>query len=58
MACHSHDWMPMGSREICVRCGKGRMREDLPAWEVDNKGTVITKAGVKYTKPKENRRGK
>ncbi len=39
-----HDWMRMGSREVCLNCSKARMRKDLPDWEVDKRGNVVRKA--------------
>lgn len=39
-----HDWMSIGSREVCVRCDKARMRQDLPPWEFDKKGRIVTKS--------------
>ena len=48
-----HDWMPIGSREVCIKCDKARMRNDLPAWEFDKRGAVVTSS-----KPKTKRRGR
>ncbi len=46
-----HDWMRMGSREVCLNCNKARMRKDLPDWEVKN-GQVVRKSPKKLSNDK------
>ena len=41
--CEKHDWMRMGSREVCLNCNLARMREDLPPWQVEH-GEIVRKA--------------
>ncbi len=43
-----HDWMRMGSREVCLKCNKARMRKDLPAWEVKH-GQVVRSSAERPT---------
>lgn len=45
-----HDWMAMGSREVCVRCDQARMRKDLPAWEFDKKSRTVVKTSKRENK--------
>lgn len=45
-----HDWMRMGSREVCLKCNKARMRKDLPAWEIKH-SQVVRKSEEQAEKP-------